>query len=53
MEVLDAMHERDLPNGATLRWGPGADHGSVTFYKKVQVSDGREVGVFPLDLPPT
>ncbi len=53
VEVLEELRERDLANGATLRWGRVRTTDVVTFYKKVQVSDGREVGVFPLDLPPT
>jgi len=53
VEVLEGMRERDLPNGATLSWGRVLTTDQVTFYKKVQVSDGREVGIFPLDLPPT
>jgi DEAD/DEAH box helicase domain-containing protein len=53
VEVLEGLQERDLPNGATLRWGRVRTTDQVTFYKKVQVSDGREVGIFPLDLPPT
>jgi DEAD/DEAH box helicase domain-containing protein len=53
VEVLEGLRERDLPNGATLSWGRVLTTDQVTFYKKVQVSDGREVGIFPLDLPPT
>jgi DEAD/DEAH box helicase domain-containing protein len=51
VEILEELEKRDLPNGATLRWGRVRTTDSVTHYKKVQVADDREVGVFPLDLP--
>ncbi len=51
VEVLEEVEKRDLANGATLHWGRVRTTDSVTYYKKVQVADEREVGVFPLDLP--
>ena len=51
VEILETLEERDLANGATLRWGRVRTTDSVTFYKKVRVADDKEVGVFPLDLP--
>lgn len=51
VEVLEEVERRDLANGAALSWGRVRTTDSVTHYKKVQVADEREVGVFPLDLP--
>jgi DEAD/DEAH box helicase domain-containing protein len=51
VEILEGIEERELANGATLRWGRVRTTDSVTFYKKVRVADDREVGVYPLDLP--
>ena len=51
VEILDEIEARELANGATLHWGRARTTDSVTYYKKVQVSDDREVGVYPLDLP--
>ncbi len=51
VEVLEELERRDLANGATLHWGRVRTTDSVTYYKKVQVADDREIGVFPLDLP--
>ena len=53
VEILEEFAERDLANGAKLHWGRVRTTDIVTFYKKIQVSDSRELGVFPLDLPPT
>ena len=53
VEILDESEKRDLPNGATLHWGRVRTTDVATFYKKIQVQDSREIGVFPLDLPPT
>jgi DEAD/DEAH box helicase domain-containing protein len=53
VEILEESEKRDLPNGATLYWGRVRTTDVVTFYKKIQVQDSREIGVFPLDLPPT
>jgi DEAD/DEAH box helicase domain-containing protein len=53
VEILGESEKRDLPNGATLHWGRVRTTDVVTFYKKIQVQDSREIGVFPLDLPPT
>jgi DEAD/DEAH box helicase domain-containing protein len=53
VEILEESEKRDLPNGATLHWGRVRTTDVVTFYKKIQVQDSREIGVFPLDLPPT
>jgi DEAD/DEAH box helicase domain-containing protein len=53
VEILEESESRDLKNGAKLYWGRARTTDVVTFYKKIQVSDSREVGVFPLDLPPT
>src|SRR5829696_1187717 len=53
VEILEEFAERDLANGAKLHWGRVRTTDIVTFYKKIQVSDSREIGVFPLDLPPT
>src|SRR5918911_1059839 len=52
VEILEKSEERDLCNGAKLHWGKGRTTDIVTFYKKIQVSDSREIGIFPLDLPP-
>jgi DEAD/DEAH box helicase domain-containing protein len=49
--ILEEIEKRDLPNGATLRWGRVRTTDSVPYYKKVRVADDKEVGVFPLDLP--
>ena len=51
VEILEELESRDLANGATLHWGRVRTTDAVTHYKKVQVADDREVGVFPLDLP--
>ena len=51
VEIMGEIEARDLANGATLHWGRVRTTDSVTYYKKVQVADDREVGVFPLDLP--
>ncbi len=51
VEILEELEKRELSNGATLHWGRVRTTDAVTFYKKVQVADEREVGVFPLDLP--
>ena len=53
VEILEESEKRDLPNGATLHWGRVRTTDVVSFYKKIQVQDSREIGVFPLDLPPT
>ena len=53
VEILEELENRELANGALLRWGRVRTTDAVTFYKKVQVKDGRELGVFSLDLPPT
>jgi DEAD/DEAH box helicase domain-containing protein len=53
VEILEEIEKRDLPNGASLHWGRVRTTDVVTSYKKIQVSDMREVGIFPLDLPPT
>jgi DEAD/DEAH box helicase domain-containing protein len=53
VEILEESKSRDLKNGAKLHWGRVRTTDVVTFYKKIQVSDSRELGVFPLDLPPT
>ncbi|MBD0355928.1 MAG: DUF1998 domain-containing protein [Rubrobacter sp.] len=53
VEILKEAEKRDLANGAALRWGWVRTTDQVTFYKKIQVSDSRELGVFPLDLQPT
>lgn len=51
VEILEEMQARDLRAGAQLHWGRVRVTDAVTFYKKIQVSDGRVMGVFPLDLP--
>ena len=51
VEVLEELGRRELANGAALHWGRVRTTDAVTYYKKVQVADDREVGVFPLDLP--
>jgi DEAD/DEAH box helicase domain-containing protein len=51
VEVLEELEQRDLANGATLHWGRVRTTDAVTYYKKIQVADEKEVGVFPLDLP--
>ena len=53
VEILEEMSSRDLANGAKLHWGRVRTTDIVTQYKKIQVQDSREIGVFPLDLPPT
>jgi DEAD/DEAH box helicase domain-containing protein len=53
VEILEELERRDLKNGARLHWGRVRTTDHVTQYKKVQVGDGREIGVYPLDLPPT
>ncbi len=51
VEVLEELEQRNLANGATLHWGRVRTTDAVTYYKKIQVADEKEVGVFPLDLP--
>ncbi len=51
VEILEEVVKRDLANGATLGWGRVRTTDSVTYYKKIQVADDREVGIYPLDLP--
>jgi DEAD/DEAH box helicase domain-containing protein len=51
VEVLEEIESRDLANGAILHWGRVRTTDSVTYFKKVRVSDDREIGVYPLDLP--
>ncbi|MBA2442642.1 MAG: DEAD/DEAH box helicase, partial [Rubrobacter sp.] len=51
VEILEEAESRELPNGAGLHRGRVKTTDAVTHYKKVQVADEREVGVFPLDLP--
>ena len=51
VEILEELEQRDLANGATLHWGRVRTTDAVTYYKKIQVADEKEVGVFPLDLP--
>ena len=51
VEILEDAESRSLANGATLHWGRVRTTDAVTHYKKVQVADEREVGVFLLDLP--
>ena len=51
VEVLEEIEEHDLANGAMLHWGRVRTTDSVTYFKKVRVSDDKEVGVYPLDLP--
>ena len=53
VDILEEMEARDLANGAKLHWGRIRTTDVVTQYKKIQVQDSREIGVFPLDLPPT
>jgi DEAD/DEAH box helicase domain-containing protein len=53
VEIIEESEKRDLSNGATLHWGRVRTTDVATFYKKIQVQDSREIGVFPLDLPPT
>jgi DEAD/DEAH box helicase domain-containing protein len=53
VEVLEESESSDLANGARLHWGRVLTTDQVTLYKKIQVQDSREIGVFPLDLPPT
>jgi DEAD/DEAH box helicase domain-containing protein len=53
VEILQESEERELCNGAKLHWGRVRSTDIITFYKKIRVSDSREIGVFPLDLPPT
>ena len=53
VEIIEESETRDLPNGAALHWGRVRTTDVATFYKKIQVQDSREIGVFPLDLPPT
>src|ERR671920_1924835 len=53
VEILEGFTQRELANGAKLHWGRVRTTDVATFYKKIQVSDSREIGVFPLDLPPT
>ena len=53
VEIIEESEKRELSNGATLHWGRVRTTDVVTFYKKIQVQDSREIGVFPLDLPPT
>jgi len=51
VEILEELDERPLANGATLHFGRVSTTDTVTHYKKIQVADEREVGVFPLDMP--
>jgi DEAD/DEAH box helicase domain-containing protein len=51
VEVLEELERRELANGASLSWGRVRTTDTVTHYKKVQVADDREIGVYPLDLP--
>ena len=51
VEILEELEQRDLANGAALHWGRVRTTDAVTHYKKVQVADEKEIGVFPLDLP--
>lgn len=51
VEITEELESRELANDATLHWGTVRTTDSVTFYKKVQVADEREIGVYPLDLP--
>jgi len=51
VEILEEDESRELPNGATLSWGRVRTTDTVTNFKKVQVADEREIGVYPLDLP--
>ncbi|HZC19652.1 MAG TPA: DEAD/DEAH box helicase [Rubrobacteraceae bacterium] len=53
VEIFEESEKRELSNGAVVHWGRVRATDQVTFYKKIQVSDSREVGAFPLDLPPT
>ena len=53
VEIFEESEKRELSNGAVLCWGRVRATDQVTSYKKIRVSDSREVGVFPLDLPPT
>jgi len=53
VEILEGLESRALHNGVELHWGRVRTTDHVTQYKKVQVGDGREIGVFPLDMPPT
>ena len=53
VEILEESESCDLSGGARLHWGRVRTTDQVTFYKKIQVQDSREIGVFPLDLPPT
>jgi len=53
VEILEESEKRDLSNGAALHWGRVRTTDVVTSYKKIQVQDSREIGVFHLDLPPT
>ena len=47
VEILEELEQRDLANGATLHWGRVRTTDAVTYYKKIQVADEKEVGVFP------
>jgi DEAD/DEAH box helicase domain-containing protein len=51
VEILEEIEKRHIANGATLGWGRVRTTDSVTYYKKIQVADDREIGVYPLDLP--
>ncbi len=51
VEIIEELAERPLANGATLYRGFVRTTDTVTHYKKIQVADDKEVGVFPLDLP--
>ena len=53
VEIIEESEKRELSNSAALHWGRVRTTDVVTFYKKIQVQDSREIGVFPLDLPPT
>jgi DEAD/DEAH box helicase domain-containing protein len=51
VEIVQEEERRKLANGATLYRGAVRTTDAVTHYKKVQVADEKEVGVYPLDLP--
>jgi DEAD/DEAH box helicase domain-containing protein len=51
VEIVQEEERRELANGATLCRGAVRTTDAVTHYKKVQVADEKEVGVYPLDLP--
>jgi DEAD/DEAH box helicase domain-containing protein len=51
VEIVQEEERRKLANGATLYRGAVRTTDAATHYKKVQVADEKEVGVYPLDLP--